>query len=274
MRSKKRNTITALSVALLIIFIAIHYSTTSDRKSADSASREKVVKYDENEIQQAPKGTYRKITHPDYLENPSGYIIDYDSRISESIPEGQMLWVEDAFYDHNLLVSYTGEKLGTKYIGLGVLQIPSLGYPVGYYNVDEDHLGQNTESLLEWKESESGRCWRRGTRDFLFENFTHRRIYIESLFQGESKIATESSGFDHFIESYRILITLPDAEREDLSAFLVWNGYAVPTQEESSYVASNDKDIFQVKQKYRNELKDMEEVAALSKRGLWATCNI
>lgn len=264
-------------VVVQIIYLLLFFSAMIFYSDTENKNEGAVSLVEQPPVEQKKQQT---ITNPDYLKNPSDYLVDYDGKISETIPLNQMLWVEDVYSDHAFTVSYVSEKLGTKFIGLGVIQIPGLGYPLTEdLNVD-DFSGDPFE-INKWKSSVYGQCWTQGTLSFLETNTIHKAIYMIPLLESPinyTKLpgAFRPQSFAEMFETYRLLMdTQKTGEGQDVSTFLVWNGYAVAS--ESDFISTEQgrtayNNMVKAKQKFRQELKDMEEVASLEGRGLWGTC--
>lgn len=243
-----------LAFLVFVLGVVVHYNMTKKLSSQEKASSITTTK----QVQ---------ITNPDYLANPSAYLVDYENKVSSRIPyesysyrmssEGmkymtipkynKTLWVEDIINYHTLLVSYPIERAGAKVIELEYLPIPGLGYPSG------------TTPRFMWGKTPEGECWVNGMSAFLATNLLHKPVYLMK---------------DPEDSLYSLIILIDgqsDMEYHDAAAFLVSIGYGGTRIDKP-----DNNDLFSEREpfyKYSGFLKEEEEIASLAERGLWSTCS-
>ena len=197
----------------------------------------------------AEKQTFQ-VSNPDYIGNPSGYLVDYDNKVSSIAPAKHGLWVENIVNDEKITVSYTIEKAGAKILDFQDIYITGIGYPAGKLGPD---------SYGSWYETPQGKCWIEGRTAYLRQNLLHKTVFIVDAVRNSNG---ELSG-------YRLLVELEpqgavyDESPQDVAKMLISNGYGslLPLNHRYDYTFFPLKDI-----------QDIEEVASLQKRGLWGTC--
>ena len=192
-----------------------------------------------------------KVKNPTYKYNPDAYIVDYDNRVTSDIPTDKPLWVEDVIDYNVLLVSFPVEQSGVSIIELEELPIHRLGYPVPRNITYPGRL---------WV-GKYGACWRKGIINYLNNFILDRQVYLSV--SKPPKDSSLGSKLNYF-PTYRVLFPDNSLNNElvDLVEFLILNGYGGAWVEDFSA-----KDITY------GSLLDAQEVAALSERGLWKSCD-
>ncbi len=183
------------------------------------------------------------ITYPEYVQNPSAYLVDWNDEIESTIPTTHRMWVEDVIDGRTLLVSYVVIRAGVQILDFGHIRIPGITY--------SDEKCRNDEAF-----------------SFLRTDVFHKGVFL----------VREDEG-------YKLVVEIPGTNQaEDVAARLVRNGYGVATNVgyQSIVLSSGEKwekkwgnlQYFQYEISAIQELKEMEDVARLAKRGIWATCKI
>ncbi len=196
------------------------------------------------------------ITNPDYLKNPSAYLIDNENKVFSS-PKGKTLWVEEVVDSHTLKVSYIIDKAGEKIIKIEVLPIPWLTDPA------EDRIITGGMVGFMWETTTAGQCWRKGAKEFLQNHFFHSEVFFNATGWNHNGVFG-----DDYLLAYSDGTTGSHGEGLlylDLASYVIKNGFGGFELPKNSSKSSGSGDYF-------FELKDMEEVASLAKRGLWGTC--
>ncbi|MBU6415101.1 DUF805 domain-containing protein [Patescibacteria group bacterium] len=191
-------------------------------------------------------------SNPDYLKNPSAYLVDYDNKTSSEIPTGKMLWVEEIKNSVLLKVSYPIVKAGQNIIVFHDLQIPGLSTSIYGRAVDK---------------SEPDPCEEKAAVDFLTRNLLHTEVFLS--YEGMYDTTT-----------WRLLMTTSNA---DVAYFIILNGYGMSNKWQMSLVKTDwsvgllaypggklasPRSLATL----ADELKDAQNVASLAKRGFWGTC--
>jgi len=186
----------------------------------------------------------KTITNPEYLKNPSAYVVDYEDVINDKNVDKSYMWVEDIKVGE-IFLSYIIEKEGKKIIKL--TSIINL-YLDSYFNLPRYELLENaSDGILQ--------CWKDGTVRFMQSNFLHKRVKSSQY----SLLAEDSSG------NFTI----------DIYLATVSNGYGVPSFSKAHVDTRKENDrrgMFTGDLEYQRRLLDLTGIAALEKRGLWGTC--
>lgn len=208
------------------------------------------------------------ITNPDYLKDPSSYLVDYENKIISS-PRGNFLWVEGIVDSHTLKVSYAVNKAGTQILKMETLPIPWLGDPIKKFSIGG--IGTN-----------KGQCWENGAKEFLRSNFLHTKVYLAATGWNSG-----SPSGDYYVLNYGDVPSGSGSGRLiysfRLADYVIKNGYgirALPSNI-SPLAVLRDSELYQrglskepFLSNYSTALTDAEGVASLAKNGLWGTCQI
>ena len=200
------------------------------------------------------------ITNPDYLKHPSDYLIDGPPNMLGKFSWGikdQTVWVEESIDSTELKLSTVIERGGKKILKIVTFNIAWLqnfgnfgNYPV---RADKEQL------------TTSERCWEEGARRWLQQNIVGKRI----TYRDEGYYYYGYSG--EIYGNYRWLVEDNFGQFTiDLAAFIIINGYGKPGF--LSKEAEEEYDKKSYNEGYFRQLQDLEGVASLAKRGLWATC--
>lgn len=243
-----------ITICFIIVVLLIFIKVIIESFNLDNLSPKESVKIETNE----PKTTEPKqITNPDYLKNPSAYVVD-EKDIIISSPAGKTLWVEDVIDFKTLKVSYIIDKVGEKILKIQSMSILWLGDPAKDRLMDET-VDNNFRSPYNLK------CWKDGAREFLKNYILQSHSYVYLLESGR-----DATG----IKDYMVKFTNGTLDGQgkiiyyDLAYNVIRNGYGVYALPQTSYVL-DDRNILS---DYSSELIDLEKVASLAKRGLWGTC--
>ena len=201
----------------------------------------------------AEKHTFQ-VSNPDYLLNPSGYLVDYDNKVSSIAPTKQGLWVENIVNDERITVSYTVEKAGAKILDFQEIDITGIGYPAGKLAPD---------SYGNWRDTTQGKCWIDGRIAYLRQNLLHKTVYLV-----DAEIDPDFTNGGSRFRQYRILVENhtygpTDNTASDVAEMIIAAGYG--SAGILGYPVAYPFDG-------RKNLQDLEEVASLKKPGLWDTC--
>ncbi|MDO8600555.1 MAG: zinc ribbon domain-containing protein [bacterium] len=196
------------------------------------------------------------ISNPDYLKDPSAYLVDYDNKISLQIQTGKALWVEKIKNSVTLKVSYSIVRAGQNIIVFHDLQIPGLSTLIYWGAVDKDEPNQ---------------CQEKAAIDFLTKNLLHTEVYLAY------------EGIQNDTTTWRLLMPASNGkDTADVAAFIVWNGYGKHPFNEPFYMFSKTGEgsflkyptpyTLRPESTPASELTDAQVVASLAKRGFWGTC--
>ena len=201
------------------------------------------------------------ISNPDYLKDPSAYLVDYNNKTSSEIPVGNALWIEGIKNSVALKISYTIVKAGQNIIVFHDLQIPGLSTLTYWGFVDK-------------REPET--CREKAAVDFLNKNLLHTEVYL--AYEGTVAVPLDST----YSSTWRLLMPVSNGkDTTDVALFVIWNGYGKIPFNEPGWRFSKTGDGFL---KYptpfhlssestpASELTDAQAVAFLAKRGFWGTC--
>lgn len=193
----------------------------------------------------------KSISNPDYLKNPSAYLIDADSGGSE-LPTGKTVWVEEILASNLLKISFPIVKAGTNIIKVQTLQIPG----------------------LEWLEKYDIKCHADAAKDFMNKYLLHTKIFVQKERSYESK---SSDGLPRLVTIGKLIMANSGGRNgSDVTSFIIWNGFGI-----IRFLSAIEKnyDILQGEFIYtspgtedQRNLLDQEDVAKLAKRGFWGTC--
>lgn len=254
-KSKRRQKITWAIVFLIVSATTILNTLVNvDRGSTNTSSGNSGQRTFIAPIQQTHLPQVA-ISNPDYLENPSAYLVDYENKMSSTIPEDRPLWVEDVSDPAILRVSYEIERASTKIIAIQDLKIPG---------VQPLPLGD---------------CSFYGSIDFLKKNLLHKKVYLVSSESSSAIISppgqngSVSAQLEVLLSESgkqtigkELLVQLPESNQmQDITMLVISSGYGRADVDfytrENSHVHPNPMG-----------LQDQEEVASLAKKGLWGTC--
>ena len=184
-------------------------------------------------------------SNPDYVKNPSGYLVDFDNKITSRIPINRAMWVEKIIDSALIKVSYTETKANQNIIVFKNILIPGVSYSTRF--------SENT-------------CREKASVEFLNSNLLKKEVYL----------ANETAG------EYRLLMAAPDGKNTtDVAEYIIKNGYGATPFHEPNYgsaVLQNDGFFmypgFQMGMLtgYAQKLQEDFEVARLAKRGFWGLC--
>ena len=211
------------------------------------ASQEMIAEKDTNSASQF------QATNPDYVNNPSAYVVDYEDKVSSDVPLGRALWVEEVADHHSLKVSYAVNRVGMQILDFTTIHIPGLseqpGAPSGF-------------PPSGWNTTEAGRCWTSGAVIFLNSNLLHRVVYLTQI----DPLADDPAPLARLLDSEGYMLQIEDGSDEtmDAAAFLIGSGHGA--------VALGSEPNYSYPAVLKDELKRIQEVADLAGSGLWKTC--
>jgi len=200
-----------------------------------------------------PPPPNKDITNPDYLKNPSAYLVDFNNIIPTN-PRGNTLWVEGVVNSHTLKISYVINRAEEKILKVEKLLIPGLGDPGGNRSIlwGQARLVDRVE------------CWENATMKFLQTNFLHTRVYFTNTGPSKSYMLSYSDG------------TMGQRGYLDLVDYVIKNGYGSLDSPESTTRISVRYTPYSPQspqsRSYFNRLESVERVASLAERGLWGEC--
>jgi len=195
-------------------------------------------------------------SNPDYLKNPSGYLVDTTNKIMSS-PYGKTFWVEDATDYGHLKISYVVESNGEQILEVQTIAIPSIGDPAN----DQSITNGLISSL--WKTTSLSRCWNDGAVEFLKANFQGKNLSLFLTNKATNEYALEYTDGQEGEHGEGLLL-------KDAAYLIISNGYGSLAQP-SLAKALGQMRTNTVDNNY-NELYSAEGVASLAKKGLWGTC--
>lgn len=204
---------------------------------------------------------HEPITNPEYLLNPSAYLVDYDNEITSNAT-GKKLWVESIGNYYTLTTSYIDEIAGEKILKIKSISIPWLPNKYPFCSSTSDYqipsLGGKCNYVVGLSD-----CWKLGIKDYLQKNYLHSWIILINKFGPNDSIPSyiDTSG-------YYVLFTA--GSHIDVAASIIKDGYGTTHMEWNRYkmlaeMNNNDSD-------YYNNLIKLEQVTSLAKRGLWQLC--
>lgn len=191
------------------------------------------------------------ITNPDYVANPSAYLVDYTGKISSQMPTDKALWVEQILGPTSINVSYTVAQAGANIIKLKDLTIPGLGWP-------PDPLSSKItmQQVLASKNYPviNDSCWRQQVQSFLAQNVLHRWVYLSRT--------PISSPFGPSVGWQLLMTDESGSGKNDLAEMMVVNGYGlIPSDLQVTLYNPFEFDLY-----------SDQSVASLAKRGAWGVC--
>ncbi len=241
-RAEKVNKIGALNIALviyLLLFVLIFLFNNSSGTGVTSTPTQ-------------------LSSNPDYLKDPSQYMVDSKNTISSQIPLSKALWVEDVVNSVVLKVSFTVVKAGQKIIVFKNLGIPGINYMQRFSAEDGD---------------KNSKCREKESVNFLNSNLLHKEIYL---------VEENPPSKGIFFKGWR-LFTPYGADVIDVATLIIRNGYGNTPFHIPGYGSEELKEDSILPYPGRQfhatlfgdlakTLKDEGEVARLAKRGFWGTC--
>lgn len=195
----KKKWLAGIGIALGIIFLVVrigHGSINGGIFSNLSLSN----KAEQTTVVQPPL-----ISNPDYLKNPSAYLVDYDNKISAQIPTNKPLWVEAVINSSALKVSYSVIRAEKNIMVLNGIHIPGLDFS-----------------------GEVGSCMDNVSIDFLNKNLLHTEVYLVSERNKKWKLLMPASNAKDTV---------------DISLFILQNGYGKRSLFEFESDHSNPKEL-------------------------------
>lgn len=197
------------------------------------------------------------ITNPDYIANPSAYLVDQTGKIASQIPSDKPLWVEQILGPTKIKVSYITTQSGSNIVEVKSLLIPGLGWP----KLNESGIPSLPSIANKTSPFIDGNCWSQQAQAFLSQNVLHQPVYFESI--------PYKTKFGESATTGQLLISNEsNDERTNLASFVVKNGYGVvPFNMDVDY-----GNTYPGYDPYRTELYSDQQVASLAKRGAWGVC--
>src|SRR3989344_685166 len=224
----------ALVLVSALVFVGISgKETTTGEKDTNSA-------------------TQFQVSNPDYVNDPSAYVVDYEDKVSSDIPLGRALWVEEVADHHSLKVSYAINRVGIQILDFKTIHIPGLseqpGTPPGF-------------PPSGWSATEAGGCWTSGAVSFLNSNLLHKVVYLVEV----DPLADDSDPLARLLDSEGYMLQIEDGTNEtmDAAAFLIGSGHGT--------VALGSEPSYSYPAVLKDELRRIQEVADLAGSGLWRT---
>ena len=200
------------------------------------------------------------ITNPDYVSNPSTYLIDDTGKVPSPISDGQALWVEQILGPTKIKVSYTITQSESNILEIKDLFIPGLGWPKPSPSGDLS-VGDVLKMSHDTSTHIDGNCWSPQAQAFLTQNLLHKTVYV-------SKTSTKNTYGVQVTEEQFLIQNGPNDTRIDIAASIVDSGYGVvPINMDVDYSSSSMN-----RDPYESELYKDQQVASLAKRGAWGVC--
>lgn len=195
------------------------------------------------------------ISNPDYLANPSAYLVDNDNSVDAGEGDALSMWVEDIYSPIGLKFSYVVKKEGKLILKFGsypIIKLEDYGsLPGGPYSSKQFRNAVSNSTQLE--------CWKNGQTEFLRENALHKKILLTE-FAPNAQIGTvmvlDNTG--------NPVIDLVESAIKNGYGFLSYNEKDMAVTE---LLKSNDPEGI-----YRRHLLDLLEISSLEKPGLWVKC--
>ncbi len=257
-----------IAVALAVLFVAYlvvmnlpddkssNTSTTKSGSNVPTPQTSPITSDIPKDTPPEPPKT-RPISNPDYVKNPSAYVVD-DSvfgKFSWGIKD-QIVWVEGSVDSDTLKFSAVIVRGGEKILKVVTYYIPWLQNFARYGNY---------EGLVKKEQLTSNeRCWEDGAREWLQQNIEGKRIAF----------LDEGPYYYRYLElmgNYRWLVEDNSGKfTVDLAAFVIANGYGRPGFDSEG--AKKEYENRSYNTGYFRYLEDLEGVASLKKLGLWGSC--